>query len=113
MNGTLGVVVPIHDLVRVLVPDVGLRLEGPAPAQLPGHDPVPDLVKVLNHEFSVSNSILPSWIWLNIHSCINKFDSSIQFYTLPNISILWFFSDALVPLVAGYPDLDEVTREIL
>lgn len=62
MNGTLGVVVPIHDLVRVLVPDVGLRLEGPAPAQLPGHDPVPDL-------------------------------------------------DALVPLVAGDPDLDEMTRE--
>merc|ERR1711973_449142 len=62
MNGTLGVVVPIPDHVRVLVPDVVLRLEGPAPAQLPGHDPVPDL-------------------------------------------------DALVPLVAGDPDLDEMTRE--
>ena len=60
MNGTLGVVVPILDHVRVHVPDVVLRLEGPAPAQLPGHDPVPDLVKVLNHEFSVTNSILPS-----------------------------------------------------
>ena len=58
MNGTLGVVVPIPDHVRVHVPDVVLRLEGPA--QLPGHDPVPDLVKVLNHEFSVSNSTLPS-----------------------------------------------------
>jgi len=62
MNGTLGVVVQIHDHARVHVRDVVLRLEGPAPAQLPGQDLVPDL-------------------------------------------------DALVPLVAGDPDLDEMTRE--
>ena len=58
MNGTLGVVVQIHDHARVHVRDVVLRLEGPAPAQLPGQDLVPDLVKASNHEFSFSNSIL-------------------------------------------------------